>query len=151
VPAVAGRVAQTVVAARLEKAVEPVFHRDSYGYRPGRSPLDAVAACRKRCWRKDWVIDLDVEKFLNPWVGWPRGISPRGSHRIRTVAVGTALSGGPPHRSRRAVLPHWAPASGAGVESHAWPWMHDPGWRQPPGGEAVHAFPVQAGALAATP
>jgi RNA-directed DNA polymerase len=65
VPAVADRVAQTVVAARLEKAVEPVFHRDSYGYRPGRSPLDAVAACRKRCWRKDWVIDLDVEKFFD--------------------------------------------------------------------------------------
>jgi RNA-directed DNA polymerase len=53
------------LAARLEKAVEPVFHRDSYGYRPGRSALDAVAACRKRCWRKDWVIDLDVEKFFD--------------------------------------------------------------------------------------
>jgi len=66
VPCVADRIAQTVVAARLEKAVEPVFHPDSYGYRPGRSALDAVAACRKRCWKKDWVIDLDVEKFLNP-------------------------------------------------------------------------------------
>ena len=48
VPCVADRIAQTVVAARLEKAVEPVFHPDSYGYRPGRSALDAVAACRKR-------------------------------------------------------------------------------------------------------
>src|SRR5690349_8785661 len=56
VPTVADRIAQTVVAARLEKAVEPVFHPDSYGYRPGRSQLDAVAACRKRCWKKDWVI-----------------------------------------------------------------------------------------------
>jgi group II intron reverse transcriptase/maturase len=63
VPTVADRVAQTVVAARLEKAVEPIFHPDSYGYRPGRSALDAVAACRKRCWKKDWLIDLDVEKF----------------------------------------------------------------------------------------
>ncbi len=54
VPCVADRIAQTVVAARLEKAVEPVFHPDSYGYRPGRSALDAVAACRKRCWKKDW-------------------------------------------------------------------------------------------------
>ena len=65
VPSVADRIAQTVVAARLEKAVEPVFHPDSYGYRPGRSALDAVAACRKRCWKKDWAIDLDVEKFFD--------------------------------------------------------------------------------------
>ena len=65
VPTVADRVAQTVVAARLEKAVEPIFHPGSYGYRPGRSALDAVAACRKRCWKKDWLIDLDVEKFFD--------------------------------------------------------------------------------------
>src|ERR1700751_3430447 len=65
VPCVADRIAQTVVAARLEKAVEPVFPPDSYGYRPGGSALDAVAACRKRCWKKDWVIDLDVEKFFD--------------------------------------------------------------------------------------
>src|ERR1700751_2858548 len=64
VPTVADRIAQTVVAARLEKAVEPVFPPASYGYRPGRSALDAVAACRKRCWKKDWLIDLDVEKFF---------------------------------------------------------------------------------------
>jgi len=65
VPSVADRIAQTVVAARLEKAVEPVFHPDSYGYRPGKSALDAVGRCRERCWRKDWVIDLDVEKFFD--------------------------------------------------------------------------------------
>lgn len=65
VPTVADRIAQTVVAARIEAAVEPVFHPDSYGYRPGRSQLDAVAACRKRCWKKDWAIDLDVEKFFD--------------------------------------------------------------------------------------
>ena len=69
VPTVADRIAQTVVAARLEKAVEPVFHPDSYGYRPRRGALDAVAACRKRCWKKDWVIDLDIRKFFDsvPW------------------------------------------------------------------------------------
>lgn len=69
VPTVADRVAQTVVAARLEARVEPMFHPDSYGYRPNRSALDAVAACRKRCWKYDWVIDLDVQKFFDsvPW------------------------------------------------------------------------------------
>lgn len=69
VPTVADRVAQTVVARRLEAKVEPTFHPDSYGYRPGRSALDAVAACRQRCWRYDWVIDLDIQKFFDsvPW------------------------------------------------------------------------------------
>jgi RNA-directed DNA polymerase len=69
VPTIADRVAQTVVARRLEEAVEPIFHSDSYGYRPGRSALDAVAECRRRCWAKNWVIDLDVERFFDsvPW------------------------------------------------------------------------------------
>src|ERR1700745_1940406 len=69
VPTVADRVAQTVAARRLEEAGGAVFHKDSYGYRPGRSALDAVAACRKRCWEYDWVIDLDIQKFFDsvPW------------------------------------------------------------------------------------
>jgi RNA-directed DNA polymerase len=64
VPTVADRIAQTVVAGYLMRRVEPIFHPDSYGYRPGRGALDAVAACRQRCWRYDWVIDLDVRAFL---------------------------------------------------------------------------------------
>lgn len=60
VPTVADRIAQTVVAMVLEPLVEPVFHPDSYGYRPRRSALDAVAACRERCWKTDWVIDMDI-------------------------------------------------------------------------------------------
>ena len=69
VPTISDRIAQTVAAMRLEAKVEPIFHPDSYGYRPNRSALDAVAACRKRCWSSDWVIDLDVEKFFDsvPW------------------------------------------------------------------------------------
>ncbi|WP_232295611.1 reverse transcriptase domain-containing protein [Parafrankia sp. EUN1f] len=69
VPTVVDRIAQTVVAMYLENRAEPRFHPDSYGYRPGRSALDAVAACRARCWKKDWAIDCDVEKFFDsvPW------------------------------------------------------------------------------------
>ena len=69
VPTVADRTAQTVVARRLEQKVEPIFHPDSYGYRPGRSALDAVAACRRRCWSYDWVLDLDIQKVFDsvPW------------------------------------------------------------------------------------
>ncbi len=69
VPTVADRIAQTVVRSYLEPEVEPMFHPDSYGYRPGRSALDAVAACRQRCWKTDWVIDLDIQRFFDsvPW------------------------------------------------------------------------------------
>jgi retron-type reverse transcriptase len=69
IPNVVDRVAQTVAVLALEPAVEKVFHEDSYGYRPGRSPLDAVAVCRKRCWKKDWVVDLDVKAFFDT-VSW---------------------------------------------------------------------------------
>jgi group II intron reverse transcriptase/maturase len=65
VPTVADRIAQTVVAMTLEPAVEPMFHQDSYGYRPGRSALDAVGACRKRCWQTRWVVDLDIQGFFD--------------------------------------------------------------------------------------
>jgi RNA-directed DNA polymerase len=65
VPTVADRTAQTVAVAYLEPLVEPVFHQDSYGYRPGRSPLDAVAACRQRCWKYAWVVGLDIEGFFD--------------------------------------------------------------------------------------
>src|SRR5664279_2529309 len=65
IPTVADRIAQTVVALWLEPRTESIFHDDSYGYRPGRSPLDAVAKCRERCWKKDWVLDLDVQQFFD--------------------------------------------------------------------------------------
>ncbi|MEU0633248.1 reverse transcriptase domain-containing protein [Streptomyces sp. NPDC005989] len=69
VPSVADRIAQTVVAQELEAKVELIFHPDSYGYRPKRSALDAVTACRQQCWKTDWVFDLDIRKFFDrvPW------------------------------------------------------------------------------------
>ncbi len=69
IPTIADRVAQTVVAMHLEERVEPRFHPDSYGYRPKKAALDAVGACRQRCWEYDWLIDLDVQKFFDtvPW------------------------------------------------------------------------------------
>lgn len=65
IPTVADRVAQTIVKMVLEPLVEPVFHEDSYGYRPGKSALDAVGVARKRCWGADWVIDLDIKAFFD--------------------------------------------------------------------------------------
>jgi RNA-directed DNA polymerase len=65
VPTVADRVAQTVARLYLEPEVEPVFHPDSYGYRPGRSAHDALRVCRQRCWKYNWVIDLDLRAFFD--------------------------------------------------------------------------------------
>jgi RNA-directed DNA polymerase len=55
------------MAMYLEERAEPRFHPDSYGYRPAKRALDAVGVCRQRCWRYDWVIDLDVQKFLESY------------------------------------------------------------------------------------
>jgi retron-type reverse transcriptase len=65
IPTVADRVAQEVARRYLEPIVEPLFHRDSYGYRPGKSAVDAVRQARERCWRYDWVLDLDIKGFFD--------------------------------------------------------------------------------------
>ena len=65
IPTVADRVAQEVARRFLEPILEPVFHPDSYGYRPGKSAIDAVRTARQRCWRYDWVLDLDVKAFFD--------------------------------------------------------------------------------------
>jgi RNA-directed DNA polymerase len=65
VPTVADRIAQTVVALRLEARTESIFHPGSYGYRLRKSAHDALRKCRERCWRKDWVLDLDIRKFFD--------------------------------------------------------------------------------------
>lgn len=69
IPTVGDRVAQMVVKMQLEPAVEPLFHTDSYGYRPFKSAHDAVGMCRKRCWKYNWVLDLDIKGFFDnlPW------------------------------------------------------------------------------------
>ena len=65
VPTVSDRVAQTVVKLVLEPLIEPIFHRNSYGYRPGRSALDAVAIVRRRSWEYDWVLEFDIKGLFD--------------------------------------------------------------------------------------
>src|SRR5262249_16368518 len=65
IPTVADRIAQTVVKAKLEPQIEPLFHPNSFGYRPGQSALDAVGQARRNCWDYDWVLDLDVRGFFD--------------------------------------------------------------------------------------
>ena len=65
VPTVADRIAQEVARRYLEPIVEPVFYSNSYGYRPGKSAIEAVRTARERCWRHNWVLDLDIKGFFD--------------------------------------------------------------------------------------
>ncbi len=79
IPTVSDRVAQTVVKKYLEPQIEPSFHSNSYGYRPGKSALDAVGVTRQRCWQYDWVIDLDIRGFFD---NLDHGLILRGVRRF---------------------------------------------------------------------
>jgi hypothetical protein len=97
IPTVADRIAQEVARRYLEPRLEPMFHTDSYGYRPGRSAIDAVRQARKRCWRYDWVLDLDVKAYFDS-IDWAlmlrvvrrcaptAPISPYGSSKLTEIA-----------------------------------------------------------------
>ncbi len=65
IPTVGDRVAQAVVKMYLDPIVERRFHPDSYGYRPGRSAHQAIEQARRRCWKHDWVLDLDIRSFFD--------------------------------------------------------------------------------------
>jgi len=65
IPTVSDRIAQMVVKLKLEPEIEPHFHVDSYGYRPNKSAIEAVGITRKRCWRYDWVVDMDIKGFFD--------------------------------------------------------------------------------------
>ena len=65
IPTVSDRIAQMTVKICLEPELERVFHEDSYGYRPEKAALQAVELARKRCWRYDWVVDLDIKGFFD--------------------------------------------------------------------------------------
>jgi len=89
VPAVGDRVAQTVAAMALEPRAESIFHDDSYGYRRNRGALDAVGTCRERCWKKDWVIDLDIRKFFDsvPWDLVVKAVQANVTHEQRWITL----------------------------------------------------------------
>ena len=55
----------TVVKRYLDPILEKYFHPDSYGYRPDKSAIEAVGVARQRCWRHDWVLDLDIKGFFD--------------------------------------------------------------------------------------
>ncbi len=94
----ADRTAQEVARRYLEPPLEAVFHTDAYGYRPGRSAIDAVRQARQRCWRYDWVLDIDVKAYFDS-IDWERfsatvaGALSRAFHRRFGVAASEARAG----------------------------------------------------------
>ncbi|MFV0546441.1 MAG: group II intron reverse transcriptase/maturase [Bacteroides sp.] len=65
IPTVGDRVAQMAAVMIIEPQIEPCFHVDSYAYRPKRSAHDAITKARERCWKYDWVLDMDISKFFD--------------------------------------------------------------------------------------
>lgn len=65
IPTISDRVAQMVAKIYIENKVEPIFHQDSYGYRPGKSALDAVGKARERTWKYDYVLELDIKGLFD--------------------------------------------------------------------------------------
>ncbi|MDF0729115.1 group II intron reverse transcriptase/maturase [Cytobacillus sp. S13-E01] len=65
IPTVEDRVAQMVAKLYFEPTVEKLFYEDSYGYRPNKSAIHAIEATRKRCWRKDWVLEFDIKGLFD--------------------------------------------------------------------------------------
>lgn len=65
VPTIADRVAQMVVRMNFEPLVEPIFHEDSFGYRPNRSATDAIGVTRQRCWKMPWLIEFDIKGLFD--------------------------------------------------------------------------------------
>ena len=76
IPTVADRVAQTAVKRWLEPRLDPIFCADSYGYRPGKSALEAIAVTRRRCWDHDWTVEFDI-----------RGLFDNLDHGLLVVAL----------------------------------------------------------------
>jgi group II intron reverse transcriptase/maturase len=76
VPTVGDRIAQMVVKQLIEPDLDPIFLKDSYGYRPGKSALDAVGVTRERCWKYDWVLEFDI-----------KGLFDNISHKLLLKAV----------------------------------------------------------------
>lgn len=65
IPTVSDRIAQGTIKLFMEEKLDPIFHADSYGYRPGKSAHDALKQCAIRCWRYSWILEVDISAFFD--------------------------------------------------------------------------------------
>jgi RNA-directed DNA polymerase len=86
IPTVSDRIAQAVVKGYLEPELERHFHPDSYGYRPGKSALEAVGVARQRCWKRAWVLDLDIRAYFDHASQYPPQ-EPTYASKVRCLSL----------------------------------------------------------------
>lgn len=65
IPTIGDRIAQMVAKDAIEPKIGPIFHKDSYGYRPGKSAIEAIGVVRERCWRYNWVLEFDIRGLFD--------------------------------------------------------------------------------------
>lgn len=65
IPTVGDRIAQGTVKQYMESNLDPIFHPDSYGYRPKKSAHQALNKCKERCWKYSWVVEIDIKGFFD--------------------------------------------------------------------------------------
>lgn len=66
IPNVRDRIVQQAIAWELLPFFEPEFSESSFGYREGRGQKDAVAAAKTYVAEgREWVVDMDLEKFFD--------------------------------------------------------------------------------------
>lgn len=59
------RIAQAAVKCILEPILQPIFHKDSYEYRPGKNAHDTIEVTRQKCWQYSWVIEFDIKGLFD--------------------------------------------------------------------------------------
>jgi RNA-directed DNA polymerase len=65
IPTLLDRIAQQVVKRHLERKVEPLFHKSSFGYRPNRNAHQALKQANENSFNHDFAIDLDIKGFFD--------------------------------------------------------------------------------------
>ena len=65
IPVVEDRIAQPAVVLHINERIDKAFHENSYAYRSGVSAIDALTVARQRCWKYNWVLDMDISQFFD--------------------------------------------------------------------------------------
>src|SRR5438093_13494666 len=67
IPTFEDKVLQRAVAMVIGEVYEQEFHDFSYGFRPGRSPHQALRAVQNAAWRMGggWIVEADIRKFFD--------------------------------------------------------------------------------------